>query len=172
MRQAVKISECAFDQPFKWVEVLRPLCHHLFIFKFPTDHSCACIHVHVCSITGFYSKLLKPCVELSICFPMNKCTQKYIIPPLASSGVFLVHQRHSPFANGLIRALLRSKACCLHRPKWPPETWASLIYSSGPTTLLLLHNQREWLLYVMYIVWWTVVFVTSTKMYFLKIAGW
>lgn len=47
MRQAVKISECAFDQPFKRVEVPRPLCHYLFIFKFPTTHAHARVHTYV-----------------------------------------------------------------------------------------------------------------------------
>lgn len=141
MRQAVKVSECAFDQPFKRFEVLRPLCHHLFIFKFPPDHSRTCTHAHLCSITGFYSKLLKPCVGPSICSPMNTCTHIYIIPSL--SFLYIIH---SPFANGLIAALLRRKTSCLHCPKWPPETSASLIYSSDSTALLLPRNQRECLL--------------------------
>lgn len=141
--------------------------HYFIIYSYlnslPTTHVHA--RTYICFIRGFYSKLLKPCVGPSICCLMNTC----IIPPMASSGVFLVHQMHSPFANGLIGALLRRRTCCLHSAPPKMASWDFtqsylLIWSHTPLFCHII-KENTYIRFV-YAVWWTV------ETPFTKIAGW
>lgn len=56
--------------------------HYVIIYSYL--NSLLTARIHVCSIAGFYCKLLKPCVGPSICYLMNTCTHTYIIPPMVS----------------------------------------------------------------------------------------